>query len=159
MDLEFPFPPFNQNCWCQLVLVFKFSATENCLGPIYYMNICFSNDFLTTMFFNPNFGFDQMFQALNVLLDLAGPSSKQFESDRDSCNGANFQHSLESPIEHIENVRKSFPLLSNLLYSIMSANMLTMCYVICTLSGIWTCWMLWTVDRSCIRFYLLLVRK
>ncbi|KGN47082.1 SMR domain-containing protein At5g58720 isoform X1 [Cucumis sativus] len=42
-------------------------------------------------------------KALNVLLDLAGPSSKQFESDRDSCNGANFQHSLESPIEHIEN--------------------------------------------------------
>ncbi|KAL0537300.1 hypothetical protein IC582_026277 [Cucumis melo] len=41
-------------------------------------------------------------KALNALLDLAGPSSKQFESGRDSCNGANFQQDLGSSIDHIE---------------------------------------------------------
>ncbi|CAK9314568.1 unnamed protein product [Citrullus colocynthis] len=42
-------------------------------------------------------------KALDILLDLAAPSSKQFENGRDSCNDANFQQDLGSPIEHIEN--------------------------------------------------------
>lgn len=118
------------------------------------------SNYFTAMFCNSNIGFYQTFQASNVLLDLTAASSEQSRTGRYSCNGANFQQDLGSPVEQIENVRKIFPLLKNLLHSIVQANMHTVCYIIyIPLSEIWNHWILWTVDRSCIRFYLLFIRK
>lgn len=137
------------------------------LGYLCYVNILFytcwyinfSSYLLCFVCLLLGFNFYQTFQALNVLLDLTAASSEQSGTGRYSCNGGNFKQDFGSPVEQMENVRKIFPFWETFCIQLSRQICYHVLYNLIPLCKIWNRWILFTVDRSCIWFYLLFIWK